>query len=588
VNPADKLLQLLKRPDVSEIVLASGRPPLAKVAGAHRALSQTSLSTDDILRMIAPMATMPPSAWFEKPAKWNAETAVAGTVEITALQRADVLQVRFITAPAAAAPAPRPAPAARPEPARPAAPRAPAAEPDSSPSIPGAREIELEPGDSDSSLELAREPGTSAQPWQGEATMEAADAVGGGFELDSGSYAEDRQLTPSPEAGPRASVGGGTRASGSLAALLEEARSLNASDLHVVAERPPLFRIAGQLAPRDHAVLSAAEVETMCQSIVPTRLKARFEKEGSCDFSLDQDGSRYRVNIVQQRTGLKACLRIIGREVPTFRSLGLPSSIAKATEHHQGLIVVTGPSGSGKTSTLAAIVNHINENTSHHVLTVEDPVEYVHPRKNAVISQREVGTHTKTFASALKGSLREDPDVIVVGELRDTETVRMAISASETGHLVIATMNTPNAAKTIDRLIDLFPPADQAQVRMSLSTGLRLIISQRLVPSTDEKSLHVACELLPGSVALGNLIRDEKTYQIPSLQQRGKSMGIVRLDDSLLELIRLGRTTLELALPHAQSPNELAAAPLNVAPVMNAASGSHPAVSRPAGLFGRK
>jgi pilus retraction protein PilT len=191
------------------------------------------------------------------------------------------------------------------------------------------------------------------------------------------------------------------------------------------------------------------------------------------------------------------------------------------------------------------------------VITVEDPIEFVHPRKRAMMSQREVGTTTKSFQSALKGSLREDPDVIVVGELRDTETVRMALSASETGHLVIGTMNTPSAAKTIDRLIDLFPPADQAQVRMTLAGGLRLIVSQRLIPNAD-KTRFVACaELLPGSISLWSLIRDNKTFQIPSLQQRGKGIGIIRIDDSLVDLVKAGKTTLEIAKEWAESPEEL-------------------------------
>jgi twitching motility protein PilT len=204
-------------------------------------------------------------------------------------------------------------------------------------------------------------------------------------------------------------------------------------------------------------------------------------------------------------------------------------------------------------------VDIINRERTDHIITVEDPIEYVHPRKRAMISQREVGTHTKTFAAALKGSLREDPDVIVVGELRDTETVRMALSASETGHLVIATMNTPNAAKTIERLIDLFPPGDQPQVRMSLAGGLRLIISQRLVPSTDRSTVYAAAELLPGTPPLWALIRDGKTFQIPSLQQRGKALGIVRLDDSLAELVKQGKTTLETAREFAEAPDQFEA-----------------------------
>jgi twitching motility protein PilT len=218
---------------------------------------------------------------------------------------------------------------------------------------------------------------------------------------------------------------------------------------------------------------------------------------------------------------------------------------------------VTGPTGHGKTTTLAALVGLINETTTNHVITVEDPVEFVHPKRKAMISQREVGTHTASFTSALKASLREDPDVIAVGELRDTETVRMALAASETGHLVIGTMNTPSAAKTIDRLIDLFPPGDQQQVRMTLAGGLRMVVSQRLLPNADRTGLVAAAEVLPGSIALWNMIRDDKTYQIPSLQQRGRSAGIVRLDDSLVDLVNAGRTTLDAAKDYAADVEEL-------------------------------
>ncbi|NVJ10156.1 PilT/PilU family type 4a pilus ATPase, partial [Myxococcus sp. AM001] len=350
-----------------------------------------------------------------------------------------------------------------------------------------------------------------------------------------------------------------TGAGRELAVLLEEGRRGLASDVHIIAERPPLFRFAGELTAQG-PVLDAPTVEKLLLPVVPERLRPVLEREGSCDFSLETpEMGRFRVNVSRQRTGLKGTFRLIAREVPTLESLGLPADIAKATHHHQGLIVITGPSGHGKTSTLAALVDLINRETSHHVLTVEDPVEFVHPRKRALISQREVGSHTKTFASALKGSLREDPDVIVVGELRDTETVRMALSAAETGHLLISTMNTPSAAKTIDRLIDLFPPGDQQQVRLSLSSGLRLIVSQRLMPSADGKGLVAAAEVLPGSVSLGNLIRDNKTFQIPSLQQRGKSLGIIRFEDSLADLVRAGKVKLDVAKGFADNPDELEA-----------------------------
>jgi twitching motility protein PilT len=386
-------------------------------------------------------------------------------------------------------------------------------------------------------------------------------------------------------------------ASKSLDALLSVARDAGASDLHVVADRPMLVRVGGELVPRGSAI-EAAKVDAMLGSIVPGRLRTTLEERGSCDFAIDRANlGRFRVNVGKQRTGLKACFRLVAHQLPTLQSLGLPPEIERATHHHQGLVLVTGPTGHGKTCTLAAIVDIINRQTTHHVITVEDPVEYIHPRKKAMISQREVGTDTRAFASALKASLREDPDVIVVGELRDTETVRMALAASETGHLVLGTMNTPSAAKTIDRLVDLFPPADQQQVRMSLAGGLHLIVSQRLVPATDGKGMAAAVELLPGSVALWSLIRDGKTYQIPSLQQRGKGFGIIRLDESLHDLVRAGRVTKEAALAVAENPEELDAIlsgrkpPPGAQPVMppGAKPEGAPGLLGKAGqLFGRK
>ena len=348
--------------------------------------------------------------------------------------------------------------------------------------------------------------------------------------------------------------GGGS--AGALSELLALARALEASDLHIIAGRPALLRIAGTLGPRMN-VLDAAAVERLAREAIPKRVAAFLDSEGACDFALEHpQHGRFRVNVTRQRTGLKACFRVIAREIPTLASLGLPEAIAAATHHHQGLILLTGPTGHGKTSTLAALVDLINRETSKHVITVEDPVEYLHPRKKAMMSQREVGTHTRSFAAALKGSLREDPDVIVVGELRDTETVRMALSAAETGHLVIGTMNTPSAAKTIDRLIDLFPPGDQQQVRMTLAGALRLIVSQRLLPNLERTRLVAAAEILPSSISLYTLIRDNKTFQIPSLQQRGKALGIVRLDDSLADLVRAGKSPFDDARLFAEAPDD--------------------------------
>jgi twitching motility protein PilT len=341
--------------------------------------------------------------------------------------------------------------------------------------------------------------------------------------------------------------------------LLRAARDAGASDLHIVSGRPPLLRVAGQVTPRGEA-LDPRVVEDMILSRVPGRLAATLDRDGSCDFALEEpELGRFRVNASRQRTGVKASMRLIAPEIPTLAGLGLPDAIAQATRHHQGLIVLTGPTGHGKTTTLAAVIDILNRETTRHVITVEDPIEYVHPRRKALISQREVGTHTRSFGAALKATLREDPDVIVVGELRDTESMRAALSASETGHLVVGTMNTPSAAKTIDRIVDLFPPGDQQQVRMTLAGGLRLIVSQRLVPDAEGRRMVAAAEILPGMVPLWNLIRDNRTYQIPSLQQRGKGLGVIRLDDSLLDLVRQNRTTAAAALAVAEAPDEMEA-----------------------------
>jgi twitching motility protein PilT len=383
----------------------------------------------------------------------------------------------------------------------------------------------------------------------------------------------------------------GRAPAGWLGELLSLARRAQASDLHLVPGRPLLLRVGGELRP-EGAPLEAAVVEDALAQVVPGHLWPVLVEQGSCDFALDRGSlGRFRVNVARQRTGTKGCFRCIPPGVPTLASLGLPPEIERATHHHQGLVIVTGPSGHGKTSTLAAIVDIINRETTHHVITVEDPVEYVHSRKQAMISQREVGSHTRSFASALKASLREDPDVIVVGELRDTETVRMALAASETGHLVFGTMNTPSAAKTIDRLIDLFPPGDQAQVRMTLAGGLHLIVGQRLLPAVSGRSMVVAAELLPGSIALWSLIRESKTFQIPSLQQRGRGFGILRLDEALADLVRGGEVAPEAALAVAENADDLAAtlagkrAPAAAAPAAPTEPG--PKKPDPAGLLGK-
>jgi twitching motility protein PilT len=489
------MLRELSRKDVAEFAVVTDRLPCVKVGGSYQPIDDAPRSTEAILEMLVATGG---SRYVEdletKPAQWKTRVDGIGTISVTAGIRAGRAQARFTLARRSSRP-PRP-------------PREPEAEPESpSWGLPPQAVIAARTG-----TEPARPTESPASPDPGHA--------------------------------------------GSLDKWLAAARESGASDLHLVSDRPMLLRVAGDLLPRGSPI-AGATVEATIAPFVPDRLRSALESQGSCDFAIEHSTGRFRVNIARQRTGLKACFRCIPTSIPTLASLGLPPEIERATHHHQGLVLVTGPTGHGKTSTLAAIVDIINAGTACHIITVEDPVEYVHPRKKAMMSQREVGTHTLSFQSALKGSLREDPDVIVVGELRDTETVRMALAASETGHLVLGTMNTPSAAKTIDRLIDLFPPADQQQVRMTLAGGLHLIVSQRLLPAAQGGGMVAAVELLPGSVALWSLIRDAKTYQIPSLQQRGKGFGIVRLDESLADLVRGGRAARSAALALAENPDEL-------------------------------
>ncbi|MBZ4413008.1 PilT/PilU family type 4a pilus ATPase [Myxococcus sp. XM-1-1-1] len=638
MRPLAELLRHLSRPGVTELTLATGRPPMIRGSSGYEPVDPAAVTTEDVVRALQAMVGVArASTVSDSPSQWSVNANGLGALSIAAQRRGDLMHLRLSRAAEAGATAAAPAASTA---AASATARAPAAAvqgatgyggqaaASAGASAQGAGQGAAGYGGQAASAGYAAQgagqatsaaagysaqsavrnvatgghgaqaasPGAAAgygaQGTTGQATSPGASAGYGAQPASAGYGAHDAGQASSPGAsagygaqgaaaqntatGYAPSQGGyssagtqeaartlaASRLTGGardLAVVLEQGRSVRASDVHVVAERPVLFRLAGDLVPQG-GVLDAARVEGMLLPVVPERLRAVLERDGSCDFSLDSpEMGRFRVNVSRHRTGLKGTFRVIARDIPTLESLGLPQDIAKATHHHQGLIVITGPSGHGKTSTLAALVDLINSHTSHHILTVEDPVEFVHPRKKALISQREVGAHTRTFASALKGSLREDPDVIVVGELRDTETVRMALAAAETGHLLISTMNTPSAAKTIDRLIDLFPPADQQQVRLSLSSGLRLIVSQRLMASADGKSMVAAAEVLPGSVALGNLIRDNKTYQIPSLQQRGKSLGIVRFEDSMADLVRAGKVKLEVAKGFVDNPDELEA-----------------------------
>ncbi len=389
-----------------------------------------------------------------------------------------------------------------------------------------------------------------------------------------------------------------------IAQVVRAARQRGASDLHIATHRPLLIRAINELIPLDRTVLPAADVEALIMPLLGVVSREILAARGYVDIAVEiPDAGRLRGNISRVQGGLKGSFRLAYPKPPTLEELNLPKDLAKVVSHHQGLVVFAGPSGHGKTTTLAALVDLINSTRPHHILTIEDPVEIEHPRKRAVVTQREVGRHTKSFAAALKASLREDPDVIVIGELRDRETVEIALTAAETGHLVMATMSTPSAAKTIDRLIDMFPPDDQQQVRASLGGALRAIVAQRLVPRADNGAVLPAVELLTGVLPLIALIRDNKLFQLPNLMQRGRAFGMIRLDDSLAELVRSGMVTEDAALRVADNKRDLLIALRGPMAAPQVGSSSTPAgapqpppapAAAPAkksglgGLFGRK
>jgi pilus retraction protein PilT len=363
-----------------------------------------------------------------------------------------------------------------------------------------------------------------------------------------------------PAAAPRPALTTPVLADGPLAQLVRRAREGGATDLHVAAGRPVAIRVGNELRPLEPAPLSASGAEAMLLPLLDAPLRAQLDRLGYADLAVPlASGGRLRANITRHSQGLKGTFRLAMTAPSTLEELGLPKELAKVVGHHQGLVVIAGPSGHGKTTTLAALVDMVNATKPYHILTVEDPIEIVYERKAAVVSQREAGRHTKSFAAALKASLREDPDVIVIGELRDRETVEIALTASETGHLVLATMSTPSAAKTLDRLIDMFPPDEHPQVRASIAGALRAIVAQRLVPARDGK-VAAAIELVTGVLPLAVLIRDDKLYQLPNLMQRGKAFGMIRFDESLADLVRAGRISEDTALAFATSKTELAAA----------------------------
>jgi len=335
--------------------------------------------------------------------------------------------------------------------------------------------------------------------------------------------------------------------------LLREGVGAGASDLHVHSGAPLRWRRHGALEVRGEAPLDPARVEAMLRSILSAEQGARFDAEGQVDLAYTLEGTgRFRVNVYRQQRGFDAVFRAIPDHAPSLEELSLPSSLARLTNYHQGMVLITGPAGCGKSSTMAAFLNLVNEERSDHILTIEDPIEYVHVSKRCLVNQRQVRSHTESFARALRAGLREDPDVIAIGELRDLETISLALTAAETGHFVLGTLHTSSTIRTIDRLIGVFPPDQQGQVRTMLSESLRAVVSQRLVPRADGQGRAPALEVLIANKAVGNLIRENKTFQIRSILQTGGAHGMCLLDGSLEELVKAGTITREEARRHCE------------------------------------
>ncbi len=337
--------------------------------------------------------------------------------------------------------------------------------------------------------------------------------------------------------------------------LLSDIRDAGYSDLHLTVGEPPFVRKAGTLVRMEgYEATSAETTAEWIMSVLSERQRKVFEATGELDFCHNiPEVGRYRANAFRQRKGLAATFRVIPNVPPTFADLRLPGQLTQLLDYHQGIIVVSGPAGSGKSTTLAAIINLINESKADHVITLEDPIEFVHPIKQALVNQREVGKHTQSFARALRGALREDPDVIMVGEMRDVETIRMALTAAETGHLVIATLHTTSAIQTVERLIGAFPPEEQAQARMGLSEALKYVVCQSLVRRKDGHGRVAVFEVLKNTFSVGNLIRDDKAFQISSMMQIGRNFGMQTVDMALMDLVEKGMISPETAWLRAEN-----------------------------------
>jgi len=364
------------------------------------------------------------------------------------------------------------------------------------------------------------------------------------------------QPAPAAAAQPKAAIRSGVV---TLKDVLTKAVSAKASDVHIHAGAPIQLRVGGELKELKTGVLTPEDVEILIRQGLTQDEQKILDERLDFDAALVMPGvGRFRASFYKQQRGFDGVFRPVATEPPTLEELGLPADLAKLADFHQGLVLFTGPAGSGKSSTMAAVVNMINSSREDHIITVEDPIEYVFSKKKCVVNQRQAGKHTLSFANALRAALREDPDIVVIGELRDLETIQLAITAAETGHLVLGTLHTNNAIRTINRVLDVFPPKQQSQIRAMVSESLRAIVSQRLIPTTDGQRRLPALEILYVKPAVSNLIREEKTFQIRSIMQTGRSEGMTLLDDSINDLVKSGQVSKEIARRFAEDPKRFA------------------------------
>lgn len=341
--------------------------------------------------------------------------------------------------------------------------------------------------------------------------------------------------------------------------MLKIAKDAGASDVHITVGVPPKMRVNGKLITMDFERLLPNDTKALLDEIMSDQQKERFEENGEYDMSFSIIGQgRYRANAYKQRGSVALALRLVGTQVPSAESLGLPPSVIDLYQRKRGLVLVTGPTGSGKSTTLAAVIDKINSNRECHVITLEDPIEYLHQHRRSMVNQREIGLDSRNYAAALRAALREDPDVILVGEMRDFETISVAITAAETGHLVLSTLHTIGAASTVDRVIDVFPPHQQQQIRVQFANVLEAVVSQQLIPKADGSGRVAAFEVLHANHAVRNLIREAKSHQLMSVMQTNRKAGMIAMDEAIMQLYAQGQITRDMAIQFAQDPDGMA------------------------------